>query len=130
MDTNRQFTVFCVCVVAGFLFGVVYEIVAFFRMLLHCQRGKIKGLGIALDIAIFAVLAVYYIAVAYLFQFPSFRIYTWLGFAVGGIIYSKTLHKVVAFFGNVCYNKATECIKKHQKKRKNSKKVKRENDAR
>ncbi|MBQ8685414.1 MAG: spore cortex biosynthesis protein YabQ [Clostridia bacterium] len=122
MDTKNQFTVFCVCVVAGFLFGIVYEIFAFFRMLFGCPRGKNKGLGLALDIALFGALALYYVAVAYAFRFPDFRAYTWLGLGVGGIIYSKTLHRIVAFLGNKCYNKITEIAKKLRDRRKNSKK--------
>ena len=122
MDTKNQFTVICVCIVAGFVFGVIYEIFAFFRMLFHCPRGKNKAVGFALDIAVCLVFSVYYIAVAYIFRFPSFRAYTWLGFVVGGIIYFKTLHRIVAFFGNSCYNKSTEIIKRLRIKRKNSKK--------
>ena len=122
MDAKNQFTTFCICVVAGFCFGVAYEIVALVRMLFACTRGKNKWLGFALDMAFWLAFAVYYIFVAYAFSFLSFRVYTWAGYAVGGIIYLKTLHKVVAFLGNLCYNTYKERLKKHREKRRNSKK--------
>ena len=122
MDAKNQFTVVCICVVAGFVFGIAYAIVAFIRMLFACPRGKNKWLGVALDIVFWLVFAVYYIVVAYAFAFPNFRVYTWVGYAVGGIIYLKTLHKVVAFLGNLCYNICKERLKKHKEKRRNSKK--------
>jgi hypothetical protein len=45
-----------------------------------------------------------------------------MGFAVGGIIYLKTLHKIIAFFENVCYNKLTQLVKKARKQEKTLKK--------
>ena len=122
MDTSNQFIRFCICVVAGFVFGVVYEPFAFFRMVFQCTRNKNKAVGVILDIGFWLLLSAYYIIVAYAFAFPAFRAYTWLGFAVGGIIYFKTLHKVVAFLGDSCYNTYRKRLKKHREKRRNSKK--------
>lgn len=43
----------------------------------------------------------------------------WIGYALGGIIYAKTLRKIVAFLENMCYNKIIKVIKKAKKKEKN-----------
>jgi hypothetical protein len=46
----------------------------------------------------------------------------WIGYAVGGIIYLKTLHRMVAFFKKVCYNRLNLLVKKAKNARKNSQK--------
>ena len=118
MDTGNQFAVFGLCVGVGFVGGVLYEAVAFLRFLLGCPRGKNKVLGGALDIAFFLLFACVCVWAAYVFQFPDFRVYMWLGYALGGILYLKTLHEIVAFFEKVCYNSVTKLIKKAKKREK------------
>ena len=118
MDTSNQFAVFGLCVGVGFLGGVLYEAVAFFRTLLGCPRGKNKLFGIALDIAYSIAFGVLCVICAYAFRFPDFRGYMWLGYALGGILYLKTLHEIVAFFGNVCYNNINKFIKKAKRREK------------
>ncbi len=93
MDSKNQLAIFCLCVAAGFFGGLFYEIVAFLRLLFGCERGKNKMLGGALDIVFYLFLAIVYIFTAFLFEFPSFRAYTWLGFALGGVLYLKTLRQ-------------------------------------
>ncbi len=118
MDTGNQFAVFGLCVGVGFVGGVLYEAFAFLRFLLGCPRGKNKVLGGALDIAFFLLFACVCVWAAYVFQFPDFRVYMWLGYALGGILYLKTLHEIVAFFEKVCYNSVTKLIKKAKKREK------------
>ena len=118
MDTGNQFAVFGLCVGIGFLGGVIYEAFAFLRVLLGCPKGKNKILGGALDIAFFISFAVVCVWASYTFRFPDFRTYTWLGYALGGILYLKTLHEIVAFFEKVCYNSITKLIKKAKNREK------------
>ena len=118
MDTGNQFAVFGLCVGVGFLGGVLYEAFALVRFLLGCPRGKNKILGGALDIAFFLSFAVVCVWASYAFRFPDFRAYTWLGYALGGILYLKTLHEIVAFFEKVCYNSITKLIKKAKNREK------------
>ncbi|MBQ8375072.1 MAG: spore cortex biosynthesis protein YabQ [Clostridia bacterium] len=118
MDTNNQFTVFALCIFVGFVGGVVYEVFAFGRFLLGCPRGKNKILGVAFDILFFITFACVCTAFAYAFRFPDFRVYIWLGYLVGGILYLKTLHQIVAFFENMCYNGINKLIKKAKNREK------------
>ena len=118
MDTSNQFAVFGICVGVGFLSGVIFEAFAFFRLLLSCPRGKNKLLGGVLDVACFLLFAGVCVLVAYLFRFPDFRVYMWIGYAFGGILYLKTLHQIVAFFEKVCYNGITKLLKKAKKREK------------
>lgn len=118
MDTSNQFAVFGICVGVGFVGGILYEIFAFLRFLLGCPQGKHKIFGAVFDIAFFVAFAVVCVMVAYVLKFPDFRTYTWLGYALGGILYLKTLHQIVAFFENVCYNNIKELIKKAKRREK------------
>ena len=104
MDTKNQFTVFCICIAVGLLGGILYEPFAFLRMIFGCPRGKSRPVGIALDIAFFAAFTVCTVFAGYLFRFPDFRVYMWIGYALGGIIYLKSLHRIVAFVEKICYN--------------------------
>ena len=55
-------------------------------------------------------------------NFNDFRIFWWIGYILGGIIYLKSLHKIIAFFENVCYNKVTKLVKKAKNQEKALKK--------
>lgn len=118
MDTGNQFAVFGLCIGVGFVGGALYEVFACLRFLLGCSRGKNKILGGTLDIVFFICFACICVFAAYVFRFPDFRVYTWLGYALGGILYLKTLHEIVAFFGKVCYNSITKLIKKAKNREK------------
>lgn len=119
MDTGNQFGVFALCVFVGFVGGGIYEIFSLFRSVLGCTKGKKKAVGVAIDIVYFFVFAVVCTVFAYAFRFPSFRPYFWLGYLLGGILYLKTLHQIVAFFKKICYNG----IRKWMKKAKNAEKT-------
>ncbi len=119
MDSQNQFTVFCLCIIVGFVGSVTYEIFFAFRCLCGCRREKYKLLGAIFDILFFLTFAFLCIAAAYFLRFPSFRVYMWLGFGLGGGLYSKTLRRMVAFLEKVCYNMLRKVATK-LKKRKNS----------
>lgn len=119
MDTQNQFFVFLLCICVGFLGGILYEPFALARLVLGCERGKSKPLGVALDVLYWLCFALLTVLAAFVFRFPEFRTYMWIGYALGGIIYAKTLRKIVAFLENMCYNKIIKVIKKAKKKEKN-----------
>lgn len=129
MDAKNQFICFCICLAVGFAGGFIYSACSFVRTLFSCQRGKNKAVGAIADVAFFLAFALLTVAAAYAFRFPSFRVYMWAGYGLGLILYLKSLHKVVAFFQNVCYNKVTKVIEKARKRRKTLKKRVKENGA-
>ena len=118
MDTSNQFAVFSVCLFIGFIGGIAYEPFGLVRVCFACGRGKNKILGAICDVAFWIVFALLCTVGAYIFHFPAFRAYMWLGYALGGILYLKILHKIIAFFENVCYNKVTHWIKKAKNREK------------
>ena len=121
MDARGQFFCFCLCVLIGFVGGIAYEPFSIARMLLGCRRGKNKLIEIFLDIVFFSVLAGISIYAGYICKFPAFRVYTWIGYALGITIYLIFFHRILAFFENLCYNKLIKAIEKARKKKKLSK---------
>ena len=112
---QNQFFVFCICIAAGFVSGIIYEFFHFLRLLLGCKKGKNAWAELSADTAFFIALAALHTLISYLFHFPALRVYMWIGEAVGLIIYLKTLHKILAFLQNMCYNKITKLVKKAKK---------------
>lgn len=97
MDAAAQLPAFLICIATGVGIGLLYD--AFFPL----RRFKIAG-AIA-DAAFCVIAAAVYVFVATKCAFPDFRIFTYLGLAIGVVIYLKSLRRVVAFFQNMCYNK-------------------------
>ncbi|MBQ7924485.1 MAG: spore cortex biosynthesis protein YabQ [Clostridia bacterium] len=122
MDSQNQISVFALCVCVGFVGGLLYEI---FWLLgaPFCRKGKRKWLRATLDIAFWLSFAVFSVFCAYFLKFPSFRVYMWIGYLLGGILYSKSLRRIVAFFEKICYNKLTKIRKRQENKEENLKKV-------
>ena len=118
MDTAHQLQTFLLCIGVGFACGVLYEAFAFIRVCLGVRENKKKILGCILDVSFFLTCSAAVILATYLFAFPNFRVYMWVGYVVGGIIYLKTLHKIIAFLKKVCYNKLILGIKKAKEKKK------------
>lgn len=121
MDSKNQFTVFCFCVLIGVIGGFIYELFAFLRWICGCERGKNKILSIVFDFLFFVCFAIFSIISMFLLDFSGFRIYMWWGFALGGLLYSKTLRRIVAFLENVCYNVFRRIVNKAKSKKKLSK---------
>ena len=121
MDSQGQFRYFCLCLLIGFFGGVVYEGFSVARTLLGCRKGKNRIIEIFLDIVFFCCFAFICIYTAYILRFPAFRGYMWAGYALGITIYLKTLHRILAFLENICYNKLIKVIKKARKTKKLSK---------
>ncbi len=121
MDSRNQFTYFCLCIAVGFVGGIIYEIFASFRKILRCPHGKNRVLGGMVDVAFCGCFAVLCTASAYWLHLPSFRFYMWIGYALGFLIYLKTLRRTVAFLQKVCYNVLCKIAKRAKIKKKLSK---------
>lgn len=118
MDGKGQLGVFCLTVAVGFCGGIIYEFFAIFRKIFGGNRGKNKFLGGIFDVLFCLSFAIWCIFASFLGDFPSFRIYIWLGYAVGGILYSKILRRIVAFLEKLCYNVLNKMLKWQKSKRK------------
>lgn len=116
MDATAQFPAFLICIAAGAVIGLLYD--AFFPL----RRFKIAG-GIA-DAAFCILAATFYVFLATVCAFPDFRIFTYIGLALGIVIYSKSMRRVVAFFQKTCYNRFRK-VKKHIFRAFSAKKTKR-----
>ena len=124
MDTKNQIVFFALSVAIGFVGGIAYEPFAFLRLLFGCSRGKRKSIGIALDILFGLTFALLSLFSAFYLHFPAVRGYIWLGYAVGGIIYLKSLRRIVAFFENLCYNRVVKWTNRAKLRIKNRRKEK------
>lgn len=116
MDSKNQFTTFCLCVAVGFLGGIFYEIFAFIRCIFGCERNKNKIFGGILDFLFFICFAVFCIISSFFLHFSGFRVYMWLGFGLGGVLYSKSLRRILAFLENMCYNAVCKIVIKAKSK--------------
>lgn len=112
MDTKGQFTYFLLSVTVGFIGGLLYEIVAFFRLLLGSKHKKARIIGGVLDVFFGITFGIFCIYACYFLRFPDFRGYMMLGWGIGFIIYAKTLRRIVAFLEKVCYNTITKMGKR------------------
>ena len=112
MSISNQFALFCICIGAAFLFGIAYDLLSFIEtFFVPLKRGK-TAVVFLFDILFFVGLAVWSVGVFYLFHFPSLRFYYLFGFLIGGIIYLKSLHRILAFVKKICYNKSIKIARK------------------
>ena len=117
MDSAGQFSIFILCVLFGYCGGLLYEVFALFRLLFGCEKRE-NIIGVLLDIAFFAVFAIGCVCFSFTQNFPTQRIYMWIGYALGGALYSKTLRRILAFLEKVCYNGLAKVVKKAKTKKK------------
>ena len=116
MDSKNQLLYFSLCICIGFCGGIIYEFFVFFRFLF--KGWKYKIIGALTDIAFFLTFAVLCAKLSYLLNFPTLRGYMWIGYALGGVLYSKTLRRMVAFLEKVCYNDLAKRLKRQKSKKK------------
>ena len=126
MDSQNQFAFFLLSLSIGFVGGLLYEPFGFLRRLFGCDRGKWKPLGVGLDIAFGISFSVLCVFASFCMRFPDFRGYMCLGWTVGGAIYLKSLHRIVAFCEKVCYNVLVKIVTKAKGKEKTLLKERRE----
>ena len=118
MDTKNQFAYFLISVAMGFVGGLLYELFAVVRCLCRCHLGKRKMLGIGLDIVFCVAFAALGVFLSFWLHFPDFRGYMWIGWLVGGAIYLRILHKILALCEKVCYNVLVKIVTKAKSKEK------------
>ena len=114
---QNEFGVFAICMAAGFMMGILYEPFCLCKEIV-CHKNKLRWVLFCTDILFFVICSVVSVCTAFLFAFPSFRVYMWMGYALGGIIYLKSLHIILAFLKNVCYNEIIKMVKKAKKREK------------
>lgn len=114
MQTQNQFFTFLLCVAVGFCGGFLYEIFTFFARLFGQGKGR-KVTSFLCDTVFFIAFAAFSVFAAVILHFPSFRVYMWIGYLLGGIIYLKSLRRIVAFLENVCYNVVRQKAKSKKK---------------
>ena len=118
MDTKRQFAFFLLSMAIGFIGGLLYEPFSFARRLFRCDRGKRKALGVGIDVAFCISFALLCVFTSFCMRFPDFRGYMCVGWVLGGAIYLKILHRIVAFCEKVCYNILVKMVAKAKSKEK------------
>ena len=118
MDSKNQLFYFCICIVVGFFVGLVYEPFAFLRQVVGYNRKKRRLLGVILDVLFPVIVALTCIFVQFILRFPSFRVYMWIGYALGYIIYLKILRRILAFLQKLCYNLLAKVLRKAKNKEK------------
>ena len=124
MDTVHQFHVFILCVCFGVVGGVFYELLSLFKILFFPWKKAKRFFGNLIDIVFWISLWIASVYLSFSFKFPSFRVYMGIGYLLGGILYLKILHKIVAFFKRICYNNIRKAIKKVTDKEETLKKEK------
>ncbi|MBO4989278.1 MAG: hypothetical protein J6D37_02990 [Clostridia bacterium] len=89
----------CVSMAAGVIGGALSEPLFLVR---EAFRGKGKLL---FDLLSVMVILFPYLFLATFAHFPDFRYYFWLFSLFGGLIYRKSIHRIVAFLAKRLYNK-------------------------
>ncbi len=109
-EASQVWTIFR-CALIGFAAGVIYEAFSILRYLTGCKKGNKRKLTAFFDVCFFFCFAVFAVFCGTWFGFSEFRAFMAVGYGLGIIIYLKTLHRIVAFFEKVCYNRITKVIK-------------------
>ena len=118
MDSKNQFFYFCLSIAIGFTAGLPYEIFALLRQIFRCDTSKNKPISVILDVIYPLIFALICIFAQFIFRFPAFRAYIWIGYALGFIIYLKILRRTLAFLQKTCYNKLAKVLRKAKKREK------------
>lgn len=112
MDAKNQLYFFLCCVVVGYCGGGIYEIVSLLRLpFCFCKRLRAAA-KTGTDLLFGAAFACFAIYTAFCLRFTGVRGYMFIGYLCGGLLYAKTLRRIVAFLEKVCYNRLTETVKR------------------
>ena len=118
MDAKNQLVYFLISIAIGFIGGVPYEFIVVLRRIFKIDKKKCEKIGFGLDIFYFILFSTWCVFASQVLRFPDFRIYLWIGWIIGLILYSKILRRIVAFFENVCYNVFIKLLKMAKSKEK------------
>jgi len=111
--TANQIFIFLVCIYAGLISGVVYDVL----YVLKLAAGG-KWTNIILDIIFFIIFSCIYIFVSFLFEFPVFRFYMFFAAQLGLFMYIKSFHILIANGAKKIYNKLKQIKGKGREGRK------------
>ncbi len=98
---EAELYIFCACVLCGGAGGVIYDVLYPLKLFIRKKNRKIAA---AMDALFFVLFAGLYIFAAAAFAFPAFRWYMFAGCMAGLILYSKSFHRILAFFYDMLYN--------------------------
>ena len=97
-----QFYIFLLCAAAGAAGGVLYDCLSLLRAPAFLRKFRAVRWGTD---ALFCILfTVGFLALSAAFLFPPLRFYMCLGILAGFGLYSKSLHKILAFLAKKMYN--------------------------
>lgn len=122
-SVTEQLRVFAVCVFIGVTSGLIYDILGltFSSLTIKNSHGNLIKMnnngkffsGFDLKVILYFILSAFYFKIiAYIYYFPSFRVYFLFGFLIGVICYLKSFHKAFAILNNLVYNKINKVYKK------------------
>ncbi|MBO5737618.1 MAG: spore cortex biosynthesis protein YabQ [Clostridia bacterium] len=118
MDSKNQFIFFLLSIGIGLVGGLLYELFALVRFLFRCNHEKWKIGDILIDITFCIAFACLWVFLSFHMHFPAFRGYMCLGWMLGGVIYLRILHKILALCKKVCYNVLVKIVTKAKGKEK------------
>ena len=99
MATRGQLFYFLLCVGLGFASGCVWQILSLLS--LPFPKGKVrKGANILLDCLFFVFFGACCCQVSAHFALPDHRAYRYIGYAIGLIIYLKSVKNILDFIFN------------------------------
>ena len=99
MNDANQILIFIAAMLAGVASGGAYELNCLFRYFV-----KNRVALIAADILLFCLAGCIFAAFCVLFRLPDFRLYMFGAALLGLWLYTKTLHRIVAFSAQKLYN--------------------------
>jgi len=111
--TANQIFIFLVCIYSGLISGVIYDVLYLVKLV---AGGK--WTNIILDIVFFIIFSLIYIFVSFIFHFPVFRLYMFLGTQLGLFMYIKSFHILIANGAKKIYNKLKQLKGKGRERRK------------
>lgn len=94
-----QIYVFIECLFCGICVGIIYDLFAFLNFFI-----KNRIFTAIKDFSLMAILFILFVITAVIFEFPSFRLYMFIGCVLGLLIYIKSFHSMLDFFINKVYN--------------------------
>ena len=122
MATQGQAYYFLWCVLVGFAGGLPWQILSLPKFFFYKKRAK-RIVEIVVDILFFVFFGLSCSLLSARFGLPSPRGYMYAGYALGLIIYSKTIKILLDFLENVCYNTITKLLKRAKSRLKKEEKV-------
>ena len=122
MATQGQLFYFLASLFLGFLGGFFWEIFSLIK--LPFPKGKVKNIAtIVIDCLYFVLFGVVCALFSAHYSFPDHRVYRYIAYAIGFIIYLKSVKILLDFLKKVCYNRLTKLLRVVSARKKGKEKV-------